>query len=83
MTNMEKLAAQLQPKPPDVPGAIGVVASEEPLRVSVRGITFDRGAIQINSLCDTGTEEGVHAGSRVLCATLDGWQTIIVICEVV
>lgn len=81
MNAYEKLAEALQPETVFFAGALGRVVSASPPSVSVMGMTFTGAQLGVNALL-TG-EDAPDAGATVLCVTLDGWQTISVICEVV
>lgn len=68
-------------------GAFGRVTATAPLTVATQGLAFTGAALGVNPMLLEEDEDfpdrRLSAGNRVLCATLDGWQTIVVICKVV
>ena len=80
MNAFEKLAEALLPETATISGAIGRVVSASPPSVSVMGLTFTGAQLGVNAKL-TG-EEAPAVGATVLCVTLDGWQTILLLCEV-
>lgn len=81
MNAYEKLAEALSPEPARVSGAMGKLVRTSPMTVSTMGLSFTGAQLGVNGLL-TG-EDVPAAGADVLCITLDGWQTAILICEVV
>lgn len=60
----------------------GVVTASEPLQVSVMGLPFGGGDLQVNEIL-LDPEKPLQKGNRVLCLSIDGWQTIYILCKVV
>ena len=81
MNAYEKLAEALAQEPARVSGAMGKLVGTSPMTVATMGLTFSGAQLGVNGLL-TG-EEAPAAGANVLCITLDGWQTVILVCEVV
>ena len=80
MNAYEKLAETLATEPSAFSGALGRVVSTSPQTVSVMGLTFTGAQLSVNALL-TG-ENAPAVGAKILCVTLDGWQTILLVCEV-
>lgn len=76
----EELCDILTPSPQSAAGAIGTVSSGDPLIISVHGLNYTEERIRSNALLQFDEDS---AGKQVLLCTLDSWQTIILICEVI
>ena len=81
MNAYERLAEFFMQPPATVSGAMGTVVKTSPMTVATMGLTFTGAQLGVNRAL-TG-ETAPECGAAVLCVTLDGWQTVILVCEVI
>lgn len=60
--------------------AEGIVMNALPLQIRAAGLLYEGNDLKINAAIDL---ETIFSGDRVLCLSMDEWQTLYILCKVV
>ena len=58
----------------------GVVMNAQPLQIRAAGLLYEKTDLKLNAAIN---RETLCAGDRVLCLSMDDWQTLYILCKVV